>query len=868
MADSGARKRLYRHRVTCSECGKELDSDYAESHRKKHPGKKVKYTAPIDKSQRQLTFFTQTSQRGDDPAPCTSKSTDDLEIIKTGNQLNESLASEQQEVHIASMDVEEPVVNSDVSFADVSDEDDTVLQLTTSEPTLSGKDNINEGPNQPVLPEYFPKTFGRETSKRDLNSDWFKIYPWLDYDVVEHYCTCFACKVFLNETTFRYDNWKKTVRLVKHSKSKRHQFAMAKWLAYRANLKKQTSVLTQLSNEHSRQVKENREYLKVIIECLIFTAQQNIAQRGHCEDRSSLDCPSEINRGNFLELLHLRCTDIPWLSQKIVDQSMHHIQWISPDIQNELIEIVAQTVLSKIAAEVRCAGCLSVIIDETTDISRLEQVSICLRYVYQGITKETFVGFYETASTDGESLYKLVKDVFTDMQLNLSNIVGQCFDGASNMTGKNKGLAARMLETSPTAIYVHCYGHLLNLAVQDTMTDTEVLRNALGTIQSLYNFIEASPKRHAVFESIDGGDKTLSIVLKSQSKTRWTCRFEAVKAVDLQMPRIIACLLKLTEERDSKTYSDSCALLNAICDFNFVFGLCLLKIILSMTSSLSSYLQSETMNVITAKKTADMTIKTIAECRSDEAFESLWERAVIVGNSIKDCISDTRFSFKDAKIPRQRKASRRLQALVGEAPDDDENQGQTVKDYFRVSGYFSGIDRVIAELKNRFNENEQSILCALGDIVLNKIPEKTNFDIVGEHYTIDTDLLENEKKIFVQFLENISSDTENDTELKLNRASDIVEFMHSNDLTTVLPIFLKVATILSTIPATSCSAERSFSALRRIKTYLRNTMKQSRLNSLAVLNIERQATNSVMAKDINSVIDTFGGRKNRAMYLF
>lgn len=45
MADSGQRKRLYRHRVTCSECGKELDSDYAESHCKKHPGKKVKYSA-------------------------------------------------------------------------------------------------------------------------------------------------------------------------------------------------------------------------------------------------------------------------------------------------------------------------------------------------------------------------------------------------------------------------------------------------------------------------------------------------------------------------------------------------------------------------------------------------------------------------------------------------------------------------------------------------------------------------------------------------------------------------------------------------------------------------------------------------------
>ena len=41
MADQSARKRTYRQRVTCSECGKEIDSDYADSHGKKHQGKRL-----------------------------------------------------------------------------------------------------------------------------------------------------------------------------------------------------------------------------------------------------------------------------------------------------------------------------------------------------------------------------------------------------------------------------------------------------------------------------------------------------------------------------------------------------------------------------------------------------------------------------------------------------------------------------------------------------------------------------------------------------------------------------------------------------------------------------------------------------------
>lgn len=117
-----------------------------------------------------------------------------------------------------------------------------------------------------------------------------------------------------------------------------------------------------------------------------------------------------------------------------------------------------------------------------------------------------------------------MKDVFDELQLNLVDIVGECFDGASNMAGVHRGLAARMKTTSPVAIYVHCYGHLLNLALQDTMMEVEVLRNALGTIQSLYNFIESSPKRHAVFAEVEVDDDSLLSTMKSQSKTRWSCR--------------------------------------------------------------------------------------------------------------------------------------------------------------------------------------------------------------------------------------------------------------------------------------------------------------------------------------------------------
>ena len=47
----------------------------------------------------------------------------------------------------------------------------------------------------------------------------------------------------------------------------------------------------------------------------------------------------------------------------------------------------------------------------------------------------------------------------------------------------------------------------------------------------------------------------------------------------------------------------------------------------------------------------------------------------------------------------------------------------------------------------------------------------------------------------------------------------------------------KLVKLLLVMPATNAGSERSFSAVRRIKTYLRSTMSQQRLNHLMLLHV-------------------------------
>lgn len=64
------------------------------------------------------------------------------------------------------------------------------------------------------------------------------------------------------------------------------------------------------------------------------------------------------------------------------------------------------------------------------------------------------------------------------------------------------------------------------------------------------------------------------------------------------------------------------------------------------------------------------------------------------------------------------------------------------------------------------------------------------------------------------------------------------------------------------MPVTSASAERSFSKLKLIKNYLRSTISQDRLSSLALLNIERLQTSEI---DVDNIINIFANTKARKM---
>jgi len=87
----------------------------------------------------------------------------------------------------------------------------------------------------------------------------------------------------------------------------------------------------------------------------------------------------------------------------------------------------------------------------------------------------------------------------------------------------------------------------------------------------------------------------------------------------------------------------------------------------------------------------------------------------------------------------------------------------------------------------------------------------------------------------------------------------LTDFFINHNINNFLPCLTSLLKIYLTIPVSSATAERSFSCLKCLKTYLRNSMGQLRLSDLAVLSVNKEFAKCIC---INSVIDSFA-EKNR-----
>ena len=136
---------------------------------------------------------------------------------------------------------------------------------------------------------------------------------------------------------------------------------------------------------------------------------------------------------------------------------------MSPNAQNEILQIMALKVLRGIANDLAESGCYSIMADESTDASNIEQLAISIHWVDKEIgVCEAYIALIPTAQTNADIFVICIKDVVLHMNLRIQDACGQCYDGCSTMTGT---VAAQIKKLNGECLQTHCYCHSLNLTV-------------------------------------------------------------------------------------------------------------------------------------------------------------------------------------------------------------------------------------------------------------------------------------------------------------------------------------------------------------------------------------------------------------------
>lgn len=710
---------------------------------------------------------------------------------------------------------------------------------------------VDNEPCRPLGP-YTKNSKGRSFSSffyTNVNKSGIKTERlWLCYSKILNKCYCLPCWLFgqADDVLARgSDDWSHLQQTIsRHEQKGGHNESCAIFDRWKLNM----TIDVELDLEIRREISWWRQVLMRVVDVTLTLASSNMPFRGHDESINS------NNPGIFLSIITLLSKYDPVLQNLLENKKKNSVTYLSPTIQNEIINILGNAVKKSVLKKIKSAPFFSIIVDTTQDISKIDQLSIIVRYVvidsdseYNRPSKivmyESFLGFFPVINQTGTSLSTSILDLLSDNELPIEKLRGQGYDGAANMSGIYQGVQAKISSITPYAPYVHCAAHNLNLVLNDSTKNVEEIRNFYDLLESVYVFFGHSIKRWALLQSV----KKTKITIKKLTPTRWSSRHDALEALRFRYGDILKALSKIILiSTNSSEITEARSLKNNLEKFETVFLIVFETKILKNIDAVSKLLQKKQQNIEQAAKLFTTTYENIKQMRDE--FNLIKTEAVDLA---KEWGTITEFAKKRISRPKR---------FFDEI--NNHHQIQTNEDWFKINVFFKTLDILIVQLKSRSNGLLE--ICSTFRVLSPELLRSSSLS--------DKELYEMGEALYLTYPEDIS-DTLSQQLISFRQCfqNELKEINSIFELTELILIknyssccsFSEIITscnIFLTIPVSVASAERSFSKLKLIKSYLRNTISQERLSALAMISIENDVARTL---DIDNIVTNFANSKIR-----
>ena len=517
--------------------------------------------------------------------------------------------------------------------------------------------------------------------------------------------------------------------------------------------------------------------------------------------------------------------------------------------------MIGKRLLENIICEIKQCKYYSVSLDSTPDISKVDQLTLIIRYVLPTGPVERFLIFLGMESHTGAELCQRLLSFLKQHEIDIKDCRGQSYDNASNMSGKYIGLQAQIKALNEYAEYIPCFAHSLNLVGQCAADCCSDVTQFFNFVESVYTFFAASTSRWSLLHDALKAAGLPNV--QRLSPTRWSARGDAVKALKKGYLVIGSVLKKISEDRDQK--SDCRQQARGIYDKMKILETGIMVIlwskVLERFQKTSVALQSSTLDLNKACDLLDSLCGFVIVQRNE--FPAIEQEA----KDLTKCQQ-----YKHANGKRKRKRNTKYDDYIGSSVPDEEFESLSDSAKFKSQVFLIIIDKLVTALSKR-RDAYGKVCGVFGQI--RKLKSLSNDQIKEMSSKLinayPKDLDESLSNEFVHFNELMKSDIASHIEQKNEKDAVSIElqfyrFIIDNEFQSMFENVETVLRIYLSLMVTNCSGERSFSKLNIIKDRLRNTMGQDRLNNLSIMSIECELLRSM---NTSSIINEFAYTKTR-----
>ena len=467
---------------------------------------------------------------------------------------------------------------------------------------------------------------------------------------------------------------------------------------------------------------------------------------------------------------------------------------------NDLIRVLSSDLWNRRLEDIKNSPVFSIMIDESTDNAKKEQLTINVIYVKNGERIFSFLGLVPISSLQAEDIKVVLIDFLKKCGLDFSRWMSFGSDGASVMRGSNNGVVA-LLKNFLTHHFIafHCVAHITALSAKAGAISSSLAHLADALIRVIASDFSKSTKKNAKFEELqktfnqEKGENLNSVLrLVPFHEIRWLSRQSTVTRILRLLEQLFRFYKMLYDQDQNPRYLH-------LCSYKIIKFLHIVLDILGPLTKITRMSQSNDLDIVGMRDILTQEIENLKSLKNSQGdYETQFEEKLEVsqdenGNTVYKIYGHT-LKYRERDFSEIENAKNMyIQTVV-----DD------------ITDRFQGFNESLLSLSFLFN------LRTLRDSEISP-----NVEALAKVYPERIDV-----EAFVLEIRQIKLELETKAKKKIfKKFSELAKWILNLEKSYKYPQLYFFLSLILTLPFCTAECERTFSAMNYIKNKYRNRLK-------------------------------------------